>query len=161
MPTVSSPHSGRMKTDKKQPIRIDGNECLERYLRDVRRYSVLSRVRTNGLSPSKLWKAAHSGRSSSSAPAYSPVAGLEVTYISGYSAPDPSAAKSSTLLLSSRPRYNVCALCATRYVIRSRGRTCYRLIPSRGCRPLCGSRSRVWIGIQSCCSKPGIGFIPP
>ena len=67
MPTVSSPHSGRMKTDK-QPIRIDGNECLERYLRDVRRYSVC--VRTNGLSPSKLWKAAHSGRSSSSSTSY-------------------------------------------------------------------------------------------
>jgi RNA polymerase sigma factor (sigma-70 family) len=43
MPTVSSPRSGRMKTDKKQPARTDGNECLERYLRDVRRYSVLSR----------------------------------------------------------------------------------------------------------------------
>src|SRR2546430_1083927 len=43
MPTVSSPRSGRMKTDKKQPARIDGNECLERYLRDVRHYSVLSR----------------------------------------------------------------------------------------------------------------------
>ena len=88
MPTVSSPRSGRMKTDKKQPVRIDGNECLERYLRDVRRYSVLSRA-SERLSPSKLWKAAHSGRSSSSAPlAYSPVAGLEVTYISGYSTPD-------------------------------------------------------------------------
>jgi RNA polymerase sigma factor (sigma-70 family) len=32
-----------MNTDKKQSARIDGNECLERYLRDVRRYSVLSR----------------------------------------------------------------------------------------------------------------------
>jgi hypothetical protein len=32
-----------MKTDKKQPARTDGNECLDRYLRDVRRYSVLSR----------------------------------------------------------------------------------------------------------------------
>ena len=57
MPTVSSPRSGRMKTDKKQPVRIDGNECLERYLRDVRRYSVLSRA-SDRLSPSKLWKAA-------------------------------------------------------------------------------------------------------
>src|SRR6267143_92251 len=56
MPTVSLPRSRRMKTDKKQPARIDGNECLERYLRDVRHYSVLS--------PSKLWKAARSGRSS-------------------------------------------------------------------------------------------------
>ena len=44
MPTVLLPRSGRMKTDKKQPARIDGNECLERYLRDVRRYSVLSRA---------------------------------------------------------------------------------------------------------------------
>ena len=35
MPTVLLPRSGRMKTDKKQPARIDGNECLERYLRDV------------------------------------------------------------------------------------------------------------------------------
>jgi RNA polymerase sigma factor (sigma-70 family) len=43
MPTASSPRSGRMKTDKKQPARTDGNECLDRYLRDVRRYSVLSR----------------------------------------------------------------------------------------------------------------------
>ena len=43
MPTVSSPRSERIKTDKKQPTRVDGNECLERYLRDVRRYSVLSR----------------------------------------------------------------------------------------------------------------------
>ena len=43
MPTVSLPRSGRMKTDKKQPARINGNECLERYLRDVRHYSVLSR----------------------------------------------------------------------------------------------------------------------
>ena len=43
MPTVSLPRSGRMKTDKKQPARIDGNECLERYLRDVRHYNVLSR----------------------------------------------------------------------------------------------------------------------
>ena len=43
MPTVSSPHSTRMKTEKKPSIRIDGNECLERYLRDVRRYAVLSR----------------------------------------------------------------------------------------------------------------------
>ena len=68
MPTVSSPHSGRMKTDKKQPY-IDGNECLERYLRDVRRYSVLSRAHER-LSPSKLWKAAHSGRSSSSSTSY-------------------------------------------------------------------------------------------
>jgi RNA polymerase sigma factor (sigma-70 family) len=32
-----------MKIDKKQPARTDGNECLDRYLRDVRRYSVLSR----------------------------------------------------------------------------------------------------------------------
>jgi RNA polymerase sigma factor (sigma-70 family) len=32
-----------MKTDKKPPARTDGNECLERYLRDVRRYNVLSR----------------------------------------------------------------------------------------------------------------------
>jgi RNA polymerase sigma factor (sigma-70 family) len=44
MPTVSSPRSGRMKTDKKHPARIDGNECMELYLRDVRRYSVLSRA---------------------------------------------------------------------------------------------------------------------
>jgi RNA polymerase sigma factor (sigma-70 family) len=43
MPTVSLPRSGHMKTDKKQSARIDGNECLERYLRDVRHYSVLSR----------------------------------------------------------------------------------------------------------------------
>src|SRR5437879_3581141 len=43
MPTVSSPRSERIKTDKKQSTRVDGNECLERYLRDVRRYSVLSR----------------------------------------------------------------------------------------------------------------------
>src|SRR5215468_10303311 len=43
MPTVSLPRSGRIKTDKKQSARIDGNECLERYLRDVRHYSVLSR----------------------------------------------------------------------------------------------------------------------
>ena len=43
MPTASSSRSGRMKTDKKQPARTDGNECLDRYLRDVRRYSVLSR----------------------------------------------------------------------------------------------------------------------
>jgi RNA polymerase sigma factor (sigma-70 family) len=32
-----------MKTEKKQPVGIDGNECLERYLRDVRRFAVLSR----------------------------------------------------------------------------------------------------------------------
>src|ERR671938_1026079 len=43
MPTVSLSRSRRVKTDKKPPARIDGNECLERYLRDVRRYSVLSR----------------------------------------------------------------------------------------------------------------------
>src|SRR5439155_20619302 len=43
MPTVSWPRSRRMKTDKKQPARIDANECLERYLRDVRHYSLLSR----------------------------------------------------------------------------------------------------------------------
>jgi len=43
MPTVSSPRSGRVKTDKKPSARLDGNECLDRYLRDVRRYSVLSR----------------------------------------------------------------------------------------------------------------------
>jgi len=49
MPTVSSPRSRRMKTDKKQPARIDGNECLERYLRDVRHYSVLSRVSERAL----------------------------------------------------------------------------------------------------------------
>ena len=49
MPTVSLPRSRRMKTDKKQPARIDGNECLERYLRDVRHYSVLSRVSERAL----------------------------------------------------------------------------------------------------------------
>ena len=49
MPTVSSPRSGRIKTDKKQPARIDGNECMERYLRDVRRYSVLSRASERAL----------------------------------------------------------------------------------------------------------------
>ena len=49
MPTVSSPRSRRMKTDKKQPARIDGNECLERYLRDVRHYSVLSRASERAL----------------------------------------------------------------------------------------------------------------
>ena len=49
MPTVSSPRSGRMKTDKKQPCTYDGNECLERYLRDVRRYSVLSRASERAL----------------------------------------------------------------------------------------------------------------
>jgi RNA polymerase sigma factor (sigma-70 family) len=38
-----------MKTDKKQSGRIDGNECLERYLRDVRRYSVLSRASERAL----------------------------------------------------------------------------------------------------------------
>ena len=43
MPTMSSPRSGHIKTDKKQSTRIDGDEWLERYLRDVRRYSVLSR----------------------------------------------------------------------------------------------------------------------
>ena len=49
MPTVSSPCARRMKTDKKQPARIDGNECLEQYLRDVRRYSVLSRASERAL----------------------------------------------------------------------------------------------------------------
>jgi RNA polymerase sigma factor (sigma-70 family) len=43
MPTVSSARSVRMKTEKKQPVPMDGNECLERYLRDVRRFAVLSR----------------------------------------------------------------------------------------------------------------------
>ena len=43
MPTMSSPRSGHLKTNKKQSTRIDGDEWLERYLRDVRRYSVLSR----------------------------------------------------------------------------------------------------------------------
>ena len=43
MPTVSSARSIRLKTGKKQPVCIDGNECLERYLRDVRRFAVLSR----------------------------------------------------------------------------------------------------------------------
>src|SRR5262245_17298363 len=43
MPTIASPRSGHIKTDKKQSTRIDGDEWLERYLRDVRRYSVLSR----------------------------------------------------------------------------------------------------------------------
>src|SRR5215510_1735373 len=49
MPTVSSSRSGRVKTDKKQPTRINGNESLERYLRDVRRYSVLSRASERAL----------------------------------------------------------------------------------------------------------------
>jgi RNA polymerase sigma factor (sigma-70 family) len=49
MPTVLLPRSERLKTDRKQPTRIDGNECLERYLRDVRRYSVLSRARERAL----------------------------------------------------------------------------------------------------------------
>jgi RNA polymerase sigma factor (sigma-70 family) len=43
MPTVSSPRAVRMKTEKKQAVRMDGNECLERYLRDVRCFAVLSR----------------------------------------------------------------------------------------------------------------------
>ena len=43
MPTVASVRSIHMKTGKKQPVCIDGNECLERYLQDVRRFAVLSR----------------------------------------------------------------------------------------------------------------------
>lgn len=43
MSTVASVRSIRMKTGKKQSVDMDGNECLERYLRDVRRYAVLSR----------------------------------------------------------------------------------------------------------------------
>jgi RNA polymerase sigma factor (sigma-70 family) len=54
MPTVLSPRSGRMKTDKKQPARIDGDECLERYLRDVRRYNVLSRASERALAKQLL-----------------------------------------------------------------------------------------------------------
>ena len=43
MPTVASVRSIHMKTGKKQSVCIDGNECLERYLQDVRRFAVLSR----------------------------------------------------------------------------------------------------------------------
>ena len=43
MPTVSSVRSIHTKIGKKQSVCIDGNECLERYLRDVRRFAVLSR----------------------------------------------------------------------------------------------------------------------
>ena len=50
--------------------------------------TVCCRARANGPSPSTLWKAVRSGRSSSSTLAYSPVVGLEGPYMSGISAPD-------------------------------------------------------------------------
>ena len=49
MLTGSSPRSGHIKADKTQSARIDGNECMEQYLRDVRRYSVLSRASERAL----------------------------------------------------------------------------------------------------------------
>src|SRR5262249_27598882 len=48
-PTVSSPHARRLKTHQKHSARIDGNECMELYLRDVRRYNVLSRASERAL----------------------------------------------------------------------------------------------------------------
>ena len=85
MPTVSSPRSGRMKTDKNNR-RIDGNECLDRYLRDVWRYSVLSRERT--ALAKHIVESRTQWQKQLNTSAYSPVVGLEVPYMSGISAPD-------------------------------------------------------------------------
>lgn len=49
MPRLSSHRPVPIQTEKKQTARIDGNECLERYLRDVRRFAVLSRERERAL----------------------------------------------------------------------------------------------------------------
>ena len=119
MPTVSSPRSGRVKTDKNNLPRTDGNECLDRYLRDVWRYSVLSRE-------SERPRQAHCRKPYAVAEAAEHLLHIPLLLAWRFRICQGSVRLTSLcrqgapLLLSSRPRCSVYALCVTRCVKWSR-----------------------------------------
>ena len=159
MPTVSSPRSGRVKTDKNNlPVLTGMSAWTDIYA--MCGATVCCRARANALAK-HIVESRTQWQKQPNTSAYSPVVGLEVPYMSGISASTSLCRQGANpLLLSSRPRCSVYALCVTRCVKWSKAGpatgSCRRTVAVLPC----GSCSRVWIGIRSFCIRPGISFTP-